>query len=345
MAQVPSGATLPKLTLRGTHAEVGAGIGRALRSQIHTAVEAARTALRAEQGLDERGLAQRMAPALEAAERWTPQLVTELRARADAAEVPFALMAYLSAGGLPPHVGGCTSVVVHRADGSIVLGHTEDSLVPAPDELFLLEAAVTEASPFAGRLLALCLVGALPGCSAGLNAHGLAVLMDYLPDPDARMGLGFDFLTRALLAQPSVEAALDFLGRTPRGGSGNLLLAQAGRVVNLELTSTRMAQVEVPRAQAWAHANHFLDPVLAQAAGAVQEDSPPRCSRAQALAHAQLDAEGMKRLLSDRVGAPHSICRERTLGAFVAQLPEGRVQVCWGEPEQGTWTRHALRGP
>ena len=343
MARVPAGASLPQLTLRGSHAQVGAGIGRALRRQIHVAVEAARADLQ-QQGLDEAALGERMAPSLEAAGRHTPQLLEELRARADAAGVPFALMAYLSAGGLPPHVGGCTSVAVRREGGGLLLGHTEDALLPTPDELFLLDAEVTQASPFAGHLLALCYVHALPGCSAGLNAHGLAVLMDYLPDPDARAGLGMDFVARALLAQPSVEAALDFLARTPRGGSGNVLLAQGERVVNLELTSTRMARVEVGAAQGWAHANHFLDPVLAAAAGEPQADSLPRLSRARELAHPGLDAEGMKRLLSDRVGAPDSICRARTLGAFVAELPSGEVQVCWGEPEWGTWTRHRLGG-
>ena len=81
--------------------------------------------------------------------------------------------------------------------------------------------------------------------------------------------------------------------------------------------------------------------MLAGAAGEPQADSLPRLSRARALAHPRLDAEGMKRLLSDRGGAPDSICRERTIGAFVAELPSGEVQV-WGEPALGTWTAHHL---
>jgi hypothetical protein len=153
-----------------------------------------------------------------------------------------------------------------------------------------------------------------------------------------------DYLTRALLVQPSIDAALDFLARTPRGGSGNCLLAQGDRVVNLELTSTRMAQVEPERTGLYVHTNHFLDPVLARAAGEPQADSLPRLARGRALAHPEMDVARMKQLLADRQGFPDSICRERTLGAFVAELPTLHVEACWGEPETGTWTRHPV-GP
>jgi isopenicillin-N N-acyltransferase like protein len=46
----------------------------------------------------------------------------------------------------------------------------------------------------------------------------------------------------------------------------------------------------------------------------------------------------MKRLLADRQSFPDSICRERTIGAFVADTATRRVEVCWGEPDGATWT-------
>lgn len=343
MARVQEGATLPVLRVTGGHEALGTAIGRAMRAPIQVAAHQARAQLAA-QGIDEAGLRARIAPALEAAERWTPEYLAELRAWAVAADVPLELLSYLSSAGLPPAPAarhGCTSLAVRGPGGSVLVGHTEDALAPVPQEVFLLDAEVTDARR-PGRFVSLCYVYALPGCSASLNGHGLAVLMDYLPDPDARPGLPTDFVTRALLDLPSIDAALDFLAATPRGGSGNCLLAQGERIVNVELTSTRMAVSEATAQGAWVHTNHFLDPELARAAGAPQEDSPPRLARGRALVRAGLDLEGVQRILADRQGAPDSICRERTVAGFVADPAAREVRACWGEPAWGTWTSHRL---
>ncbi|CAM3132153.1 hypothetical protein G4177_11960 [Corallococcus sp. ZKHCc1 1396] len=344
MARVSNGATLPYLQAKGGHADVGAAIGHAFRGAIQETVRSALLQLH-QDGLGEDALHERMAPAIDAAERWTPRLVTELRARADAAQVSFDALAYLSAGGLPPERPdrhGCTSLASRTAGGGVLLGHNEDALVPNPQELFVLDAAVTPPGAGEHRFLALCYVQALPGCSAAMNHHGLALLMDWLPDPDARIGLPFDYLSRALLELPSIEAALDFLERTPRGGGGNCLLAHGDRIVNVELTSTRMAVVDASDLGFHAHTNHFLDPRLATLAGEPQADSLPRLARARELGGRDLTPATLKALLSDRRNAPDSICRERTLGAFLAHTTQGFVEVCWGEPASATWTRHTL---
>lgn len=340
MARVPEGATLPVLRVTGGHEELGAAVGRAFRPRIQASVEKAREELAA-QGLREAALRERIAPALEAAARWTPDYLAELRAWASAADVPLELLSYLSSAGLPPVSAphGCTSLAMRGPGGSVLVGHTEDSLVPVAEEVFLLDATVA-----GSRLLSLCYVYALPGCSASLNGHGLAVLMDWLPDPDARPGLPMDFVTRALVDLPSIDAALDFLATTPRGGGGNCLLAQDSRMVNVELTSTRMAIHEATALGTWAHTNHFLDPVLAQAAGEPQADSLPRLARCRALARVGMTLGEVQGILSDRQGFPDSICRERTVAGFVADTGSGEVRVCWGEPSRGTWTAHRLRG-
>jgi isopenicillin-N N-acyltransferase like protein len=339
MSIVAPGATLPELRVSGDHAEVGAAIGRAMRAPIQAAAHAAIGRLDA-QGVTEASLRERLAPSIDAAERWVPHLVTELRARAAAAEVPFGLLSYLSSDALPPHVGGCTSVAARSSGGGVVVGHTEDALIPRPEELFLLDADVAGA-----RFLGLCYAHALPGCSAAVTFSRMAVLCDWLPDPDAKAGVPFDFVTRELLAQPSIDAALDVLDRIPRGGSGNLLLAQGERIVNVELSSTRMAVVHASATDALAHTNHFLDPSLAAAAGEPQANSPPRLARAREIARSGLDLKGMRSLLSDRAHSPDSICRALTIGAFAADLRTGDVEVCWGEPDRAIWTRHRLDQP
>ena len=345
MARLPEGVTLPVLRVTGDHEALGAAVGRAFRERIQAS---ARTALEglAREGITEPVLRERVAPALEAAERWTPQYVTELRAWARAADVPLEWLSYLSSAGLPPAPSaphGCTSLAVRGPRGGLLVGHTEDSLVPVAEEVFLLDATVTDARG-PGRFLSLCYVYALPGCSASLNGRGMAVLMDFLPDPDGQQGLPMDFVTRALLDAPTIDAALDFLAATPRGGSGNCLLAQGGRMVNVELTSARMAVTDATSEGAWVHTNHFLDPVLAKAAGTPQADSLPRYTVAKRLARPGLDLDGVQRILADRQGFPESICRERTVAGFVADTASGEVRVCWGEPAHGTWTSHRLTG-
>lgn len=344
MARVPEGATLPVLRFEGEHEDLGAAVGTVFRERIQTSARRAEEELAA-QGLHAAALRERLAPALEAAERFTPEYLAELRAWAEAAEVPLEVLSYLSSAGLPPvsSAQGCTSLAVRGPHGGMLVGHTEDSLLPVAEEVFLLDATVTGPQR-PGRFLSLCYVYALPGCSASLNGDGLAVLMDYLPDSDARPGLPMDFVTRALVDLPSIDAALDFLAATPRGGSGNCLLAQGGRLVNVELTSTRMAVTEATDEGAFVHANHFLDPVLARAAGEPQADSLPRLARGRALARAGLDLDGVRSILADRQGFPDSICRERTVAAFVADTASGEVRVCWGEPSHGTWTAHRLGG-
>jgi hypothetical protein len=345
MARVPEGSTLPVLRVTGDHEALGAAVGRAFRPRIQLAARTALEAL-AREGIPESQLRARLAPALDAAERWTPEYLAELRAWATAADVPLEVLSYLSSAGLPPAPSaphGCTSVAVRGPRGGILVGHTEDSLVPVTDEIFLLDATVTDARR-PGRFLSLCYVYALPGVSASLNGQGLAVLMDYLPDPDGRQGLPMDFVTRALLDAPSIDAALDFLAATPRGGSGNCVLAQGGRVVNVELTSARMAVTDATADGAWVHTNHFLDAALAKAAGAPQADSLPRYAAGKRLARPGLDLDGVRNILTDRQGFPDSICRERTIAGFLADTDSGEVRVCWGEPAHGTWTTHRLHG-
>jgi hypothetical protein len=54
-----------------------------------------------------------------------------------------------------------------------------------------------------------------------------------------------------------------------------------------------------------------------------------------------MDLAQMKGLLGDRQDFPDSICRDRTIGAFVADTAQRRVEVCWGEPDRATWTSFA----
>jgi hypothetical protein len=238
---------------------------------------------------------------------------------------------------------GCTSVV-SPGDTGMVVGHTEDSFPEAVEGLYLLDATVTERNPFTSaerhRYLGLNYAQTLPGCAAAVNEHGLIVLIDALPDPDRNVGAPRHMVSRALLDVPSIDAAIDLLRTTDRGGGWNYVMIQGQRAVNVETTATRVVATSIAGA-GYAHTNHYVDPQLAADSGEPRPNSFARLTRAMELVRPQMDVAAMKQLLSDRQGEPDSICRDRTIGAFVADTAARRVDVCWGEPAEGTWTTYA----
>ena len=180
----------------------------------------------------------------------------------------------------------------------------------------------------------------LPGCAAAVNEAGLIVLIDALPDPDRRVGAPRHMVSRALLDLPSIDVAVDHLQQTERGGGWNYLLVQGERIVDVEATATRLVVHEAGPSGAYAHANHYLDPVLAADSGDPRPNSITRLSRALELVTPGMDLAQMKALLSDKQHSPDSICRDRTVAAFVADTAARQVQVCWGEPDGATWTAY-----
>src|SRR5205823_3575035 len=117
------------------------------------------------------------------------------------------------------------------------------------------------------------------------------------------------------------------------------VLVQGQRAVNVETTATRVEAREVTDGR-YAHTNHYVEPALTDDSGEPRPNSLARLSRALELVRPGLDVAAMKQLLADRQGFPDSICRERTIGAFIADTAARRVEVCWGEPDGGTWTEH-----
>ncbi|MDQ3700636.1 MAG: C45 family peptidase [Chloroflexota bacterium] len=366
MAKREPGLTLPVVTVRGTHADLGRAMGEARAAQITRMAATALEALR-EQGTSEAELHEQVAPYVDAAGRVYPQLLVELQEMARAADVPFDVLFRLNCyesrppgtparppaatlaitakdpGVLPlandpaavpaaPN-DGCTSVA-SRSERGVVVGHTEDSSPDAVEGLYLLDATVG-AGP---RFMCLNYAQTLPGCAAGVNEHGLVILIDALPDPDRRIGAPRHFVSRALLDLPTIDDVIDHLRHTERGGGWNYLVVQDRRIVNVEATATRLVTQEANPEGTLAHSNHYVDPTLAADAGDPRPNSVSRLARAMELVTTGMDVAQMKRLLSDRQGEPDSICRERTIGAFIADTAARRVSVCWGEPDEALWT-------
>lgn len=375
MARAASGARLPALRFTGTHHALGRMMGAYRRRQIARAVDIAHEVLAAE-GASEAALHDQIAPFIDLAARHTPTALAELRGMAVGADVEFDTLFRLNCmesrppgspflwnrperpavdpvsilnpdtadTGVPPDPsetpapGGCTSIASRRDDGCVV-GHTEDSSPENIDGIYLLDATVTDqAGRASSRFQALNYATSLAGCAAAVNGHGLMILIDALPDPDRHLGVPRSCVSRILLDQPTIEAAIDVLRSLPRGGGWNYLMIQGPRIVNVETTASVVEVEDATVPGAYAHTNHYRNPDIAARAGEPRPNSTARLDRALALVRRDMGPDSMLELLADREGFPDSICRDRTIATWVADTARRTVRVCWGEPVDATWT-------
>jgi hypothetical protein len=375
MARAASGARLPALRFTGTHHALGRMMGAYRRRQIARAVDIAHEVLAAE-GASEAALHDQIAPFIDLAARHTPTALAELRGMAVGADVEFDTLFRLNCmesrppgspflwnrperpavdpvsilnpdtadTGVPPDPsetpapGGCTSIASRRDDGCVV-GHTEDSSPENIDGIYLLDATVTDqAGRASSRFQALNYATSLAGCAAAVNGHGLMILIDALPDPDRHLGVPRSCVSRILLDQPTIEAAIDVLRSLPRGGGWNYLMIQGPRIVNVETTASVVEVEDATVPGAYAHTNHYRNPGIAARAGEPRPNSMARLDRALALVRRDMGPDSMLELLADREGFPDSICRDRTIATWVADTARRTVRVCWGEPVDATWT-------
>lgn len=375
MARAASGARLPALRFTGTHHALGRMMGAYRRRQIARAVDIAHEVLAAE-GASEAALHDQIAPFIDLAARHTPTAFAELRGMAVGADVEFDTLFRLNCmesrppgspflwnrperpavdpvsilnpdtadTGVPPDPsetpapGGCTSIASRRDDGCVV-GHTEDSSPENLDGIYLLDTTVSDqAGRASSRFQALNYAMSLAGCAAAVNGHGLMILIDALPDPDRHLGVPRSCVSRILLDQPTIEAAIDVLRSLPRGGGWNYLMIQGPRIVNVETTASVVEVEDATVPGAYAHTNHYRNPGIAARAGEPRPNSMARLDRALALVRRDMGPDSMLELLADREGFPDSICRDRTIATWVADTARRTVRVCWGEPVDATWT-------
>ena len=375
MARATPGARLPTLRFTGTHDALGRMTGAYRRRQIARAVEIAHEVL-ATEGASVAELHDQIAPFIDLAAKHTPAALAELRGMAAGADVSFDTLFRLNCmesrppgsaflwnrperpavdpvsvldpdaadTGVPPDPsespapGGCTSVASRHSDGCVV-GHTEDSSPENLDGIYLLDATVSDRpGVISSRFQALNYAMSLAGCAAAVNSQGLMILIDALPDPDRQLGVPRSCVSRVLLDQPTIEAAIDVLRSLPRGGGWNYLMIQGPRIVNVETTASIVEVEDATGPGAYAHTNHYRTPHIAARAGDPRPNSTARLDRALALVRREMEVDAMIEALADREGFPDSICRERTIATWVADTSRRTVRVCWGEPVEATWT-------
>lgn len=159
-------------------------------------------------------------------------------------------------------VGGCTAFAADGSftrDGRAYIGQTWDMHSSATPYVILLDIR-PEIGP---ALLTFTLTGFVGMIS--LNEAGVAAAINNLLGADGRPGVHWPYVVRRMLAQTTVEAALDTLMQAPLSGAHNDVLmgldaAGDQRGYNVEATATRRT---VTQSNGFVtHTNHCLAPEL-----------------------------------------------------------------------------------
>jgi len=250
----------------------------------------------------------------------------------------------------------CTTIAVlpqAAREGTLIVGKNWDWRAPCVDTVIALRIRQT------GKPALVLVVEAGMVGRDGLNEHGIGVCGNLLTSNEDRgqVGVPIPILRRRVLHSTTFYEAIDTIARSPRGASGNYLLAHRdGVAIDLEVTPERVYTI-YPERGLITHSNHFQSPI-AQAQGVAKYytgDSLYRDFRARQLLEPHLGAitlEHVKAALADHFGYPRAICRhphdypgfEPTI-TIASLLFDFRAETIWvaaGPPCESTYVPVAL---
>lgn len=352
---------IPLLRARGTPAECGETIGRALRSEIHANIADYGALFLHYKGADKAKVRRFATDLVPAIEPYAPALVEEMRGLARGADVELADIVALNARteimyGLA--ASECTSVGVlpefTRANRTLI-GENWDwkALVTGRTVILDLEPAdkphvlvFTEAG-FVGKI--------------GLNEAGIGVCANLLGSAHDRgqVGVPFHIILRTILTAPNMHKAIQAVTVAKRASSGNYMIGAAGgEIVDIEATPETF-DVLYPIDGIVTHSNHFLSPDLKavdthRAQSTLSFVRYERARRLISRERGQIDAASFMRVFRDHFSFPHAICRhedttqqaaERSISgaSIIMDLEAGEMLIAAGPPCEHDYRAHKVR--
>ena len=355
-----------EIEARGAPREIGRQIGEAAREPIlaglayyeehHEAMGGQSFAAAEREALD-------YLPAARAA---LPNVVAELEGMAEGAGVTLGRLLVPNLGeeltcngdpgapaGTGPHADHehCTSIGV-RVGGRCLLGHNEDWFAGEAERNILLRLTTADGT----RILAMTSACLIP--PSGINSHGVASAGNTVYANDQRLGVPNNFIRRHMLEARSLADARERALLPERARGSNHIMADAGRVLDVETSATAAAVLEGERL---VHTNHFLDPALAPYEMSTSIGTRRRAARAAALLDQGLGRgddphELLAAILRDHDGRDEavSICghpdlsvpvgeRDMTTASMIWDPAAGTVDVCAGPPCENQRRLFSLR--
>jgi predicted choloylglycine hydrolase len=324
---------LQRLTIAGSHYETGLALGQFGAQALHGFSQ--KSPLWSEV-MRLRGSAGALA-LQRIVKTQQPEYWRELQGLADGLQMPLEDVFVWNCRGdlLAKTNDGCTTIA--RPWPEPLIAHNEDG-----DPLFAGQCALAHIKADSQlAFTAFVYPGSIPGHTFGVNAAGLCMTVNNLRPKHAGLGLPRMFVTRALISQPSLERALQYLRRVKRSGAFHLTLAQAGdeRLLSIEFTSQRCSVV--PVTQTTGHANHMIHDETRKLAQNVTDSSRMRQKRVwqcladnPAIEPLEILFDTADRELPIFRRDPNDPDSENTLAS--ARFEIGHAQVHWGVYEPGS---------
>ncbi len=356
------------LEFSGTHREVGRAHGEELRDELYESldqrlsrcVEASRAA---GEELDVDRIRALCVRCLVHVREFSPGLAEEIDGIAEGAGVSpeevLLVSGYTDIRDVVGRAGGgeafeCTSCWAGpgaTTDGGTYVAQTWDMYSGAESGAVWMKIAV-RGQP---KILALSYGGCLG--MMGMNSRGVALAANNLRPTDARPGVPWTVICRAVLAQESAEAGFAELARARLCSGHNFLMGDgSGAGFSVETTGTRLVRIE-PAGPVYAHSNHYLAPELQESARPLppKSSSPPRLERMDAIlkeGSGKIDREFLQAALSDHEGSPTSICVHdyetvpgmpvRSCAALIADARRREAACVTGNPCGGEFSTVSL---
>lgn len=287
-------------------------------------------------------------------EKYTPEVVEEIRGIAEGADVPFADAMVLNCRyeiTKFPVPKECTSFALlgeATADGNPYVGQNWDYRAGILNNVVILHLERTDGV----RILGLAEAGQV--IRNGFSSKGIGLGTNNLQSVRDKKGNGVPviFLRRVVLASSNFTEARDLIENTPRDVSCNFMLASAeGFAVDLEGYPGGADRIE-PKDGIVTHANHFeADP------GKEALETSPRSMRLRELLaakHGQIDVAHIKCCLCDHENYPKALCRHPadvdlplarrsiTVASVIYDLVGGVGHICAGPPCEGEYVTYKI---
>ena len=340
---------LPLIEVSGSHREIGRGFGEQLRDQVREYSGLWLEKASARSGKSRGELLDHVGGFVQTIDTWAPYLGEEIRGVADGAGIDereaFSIqvrMELLFAGPPPP---SCTTFALtgaHTATGQTIVGQNVD--LDAEVERF---GVILKANPDDSPAV---MMYTSPGLVSyvGLNDAGLAVHGNLLVSDGWRAGFPRYLITRVMLRERTVEAALEAGLKPPRASSRNLILGDAdGNIANAEMAVDSEAVLRSDDG-VLIHTNHFTAPELTGTDRYIPESSCHREERMRQLlsdARRPISVEDIQDFYRDHDGWPGSICAHptergtsKTVASLISEPASGRLHATFGSPCENQYT-------
>lgn len=362
---------IPVIELAGSPYEIGLGHGRAMKDRI-VSLAASITGVHQENNallkVERESLVAFSMNNLGFMEKFSPDLVLEMRGIADGAGIPFEDVVYLNsfleleelrapglgARLLPDSLWGCTTFNVMRdagRGGRAFIGQTYDMEKYYGQYLCLLRITPQNGP----AMLVITFSGLLGVC--GMNARGIGAVINKVAATDARHGVIYPFVMRKALAAERVGDALGAMIFSPRASGINYQLAGQGVAFCAETSATRYQLLPIDGAMA--HTNHFVGDEMRRF------ETPNWLSHGGSMVRKQvadaflsrnrgsLDLETLKELTRDHTNHPRCVCAHgfpgepettafHTVFGVVMDPEAGVMELCPGNPCENGYERHFL---